>query len=64
MFDALGNVVMAHHTNDGATVTVPYTGPLQAGMYYQLRVTAFDDATPVPCPITNTEDLRGVFFVP
>lgn len=64
VFDALGNVVMDHHTNDGAIVSVPYTGPLQSGMYYQLRVTAFDDATPVPFPITNTEDLRGVFFVP
>ncbi len=64
VFDALGNVVMDQHTNDGAIVTMPYTGPLESGMYYQVRVTAFDDATPVPFPITNTEDLRGVFFVP
>ena len=64
VFDALGNVAMDHHTNDGAIISVPYTGPLQSGMYYQLRVTAFDGATPVPNPISSTEDLRGVFFVP
>lgn len=64
VFDALGDVVMDHHTNDGAIISVPYTGPLESGMYYQLRVTAFDDASPVPFPITSTEDLRGVFFVP
>lgn len=64
VFDALGTAVMDHHTNDGATISVPYTGPLDAGMYYQLRVTAFDGATPTPNAIANTEDLRGVFFNP
>ena len=64
VFDAFGNVVMNHHTNDGAVTSVRYAGPLQPGMYYQVRVTALDDASPVPFSITNTEDLRGVFFVP
>lgn len=64
VFDALGNIAMDHHTNSGAIISVPYTGALQSGMYYQLRVTSFDDASPTPNPIANTEDLRGVFFVP
>lgn len=64
VFDALGNVVMSRRTNDGATVSMAYTGPMQSGMYYQVRVTAYDDAQPTPNQITNTEDLRGVFFVP
>ena len=64
VFDSQGAVVMTHHTNDGAVVSVLYSGPLQSGMYYQLRVTAFDASSPTPFPLTNTEDLRGVFFVP
>jgi hypothetical protein len=64
VFDALGNVAMSRRTGDGATVSMAYTGPMQAGMYYQVRVTAYDDAQPTPFPIANTEDLRGVFFVP
>lgn len=64
VFDALGNVAMDAHTRDGAIVSLPYTGPLVPGMYYQLRVTSFDDANPTPNAIAKTEDLRGVFFVP
>jgi hypothetical protein len=65
VFNALGDVVMDHHTYDGAIISLPYSGtPLTSGMYYQLRVTSFDDATPTPFPISNTEDLRGVFYVP
>ncbi len=41
------------------TVTVPYGGgPLQMGMYYQFRVTSWRDTG----PISQTEDLLGVFF--
>jgi hypothetical protein len=64
VFDALGTVVMDHHTNDGAIVSVPYSGPLDPGMYYQFRITSLDDATPTPNAIANTEDLRGVFYRP
>lgn len=64
VFNALGEITMDHHTNDGAIVSVPYSGALLSGMYYQLRVTSFDDASPTPNPIAKTEDLRGVFFVP
>lgn len=43
------------------TVEVDYAGPaLEAGMYYQFRATSFRDTG----PISQTEDLRGVFFVP
>lgn len=62
VFDALGNVTMDHHTMDGAITSVPYSGPFTAGMYYQFRVTSYDDATPTPFQLANTEDLRGVFF--
>lgn len=64
VFDALGAIVMDHHTNSGATTSVAYTGPLDPGMYYQFRVTSFDDARPTPNALANTEDLRGVFFKP
>lgn len=43
------------------TVNVTYGGPaLEEGMYYQWRVTSFRDTG----PISTTEELRGVFFVP
>lgn len=64
VFDALGEIVMDEHTNSGGTTSIPYTGPLDSGMYYQVRVTSFDDASPTPNAIANTEDLRGVFFAP
>lgn len=64
VFDALGNVTMDHHTMDGAITSVPYSGPLVPGMYYQFRVTSYDDAMPTPFQLASTEDLRGVFFVP
>ena len=42
-----------------ANVTVPYGGsPLQAGMYYQFRVTSWRDDG----PISQTEDLLGTFY--
>ena len=40
-------------------VTVNYDGdPLQSGMYYQFRVTSWK----VDGPISQTEDLLGVFY--
>ena len=35
--------------------------PLRSGMYYQLRVMALDGAGN---PLAQTEDLKGVFFMP
>jgi hypothetical protein len=46
-----------------ATVSVPYSGPLDPGMYYQFRATAWRSPGGTPGPISNTEDLRGVFYV-
>jgi hypothetical protein len=63
VFDALGAIVMDEHTNDGGTISMPYTGPFDPGMYYQVRITSYDDASP-PSALANTEDLRGVFFHP
>jgi hypothetical protein len=45
------------------TVTVPYGGPLDPGMYYQFRATAWRAPGGTAGPISNTEDLRGVFYV-
>lgn len=47
----------------GGNVTVPYAGPMEPGMYYQFRATAWRQAGGTPSPISNTEDLRGVFYV-
>ncbi len=49
----------------GGEVTVTYDGPLEAGMYYQFRATSWRQSGNQPAgPISQTEDLRGVFFVP
>jgi hypothetical protein len=63
VYDALGAIVMDEHAGANAT-SLPYTGPLDPGMYYQVRITAYDDADPTPFPLANTEDLKGVFFSP
>jgi hypothetical protein len=42
------------------SVSVPYDGPLDPGMYYQFRATSWSNND---CPISQTEDLRGVFYV-
>jgi hypothetical protein len=61
VYDALGTLVW-QLSRDGATghdpVTVEFPGPLEAGMYYQFRVTSLKDGV----PISSTEDLKGVFF--
>ena len=50
---------------NGDDVTVAYGGPLEPGMYYQFRATSWRQAgMQSPGPISTTEDLRGVFFVP
>jgi hypothetical protein len=47
----------------GSNVSVPYEGPLDTGMYYQFRATSWRSPGGVPGPISQTEDLRGVFYV-
>jgi hypothetical protein len=47
------------------TVQVLYEGPLEPGMYYQFRANSWRaPGGNNPSPISGTEDLRGVFFVP
>ena len=38
-------------------------GPLDPGMYYQFRATAWRSPGGKPGPVSTTEDLRGVFYV-
>ncbi len=64
VFDAFGNEVWSDlnvpKVSGSATVTVNYAGPaLEQGMYYQFRATSIKDGV----PISNTEDLKGVFFL-
>jgi hypothetical protein len=44
-------------------VSVEYGGPLEPGMYYQFRATAWRSPGGEPGPISATEDLRGVFYL-
>lgn len=62
LYDAFGNLIWENaqvpSVNGGQNVTVPYAGPaLTAGMVYQYRATSVRKE----CPISRTEDLRGVF---
>ncbi len=64
VFDAYGTTVWAHgQTGSGSgPYTATYGGAaLQGGMYYQLRVKALDGAGN---QLSQTEDLKGVFFLP
>jgi hypothetical protein len=64
VLDALGVVVWTADLPEqtgSANVSVAYAGPLDAGMVYQFRVQSEKaDGT----PISATEDLRGVFYLP
>jgi hypothetical protein len=60
VFDAFGNNVWTH-SQSGSEYTATYAGaPLQSGMYYQLRIKAFGGSG----FLSQTEDLKGVFFKP
>jgi hypothetical protein len=64
VYNAYGDLVWENPNIPGASgvneVTEEYGGdPLEVGMYYQFRVTSWRQAG----PISQTEDLRGVFFV-
>lgn len=63
VFDAFGNLVwmFTEPGQSGDDPAVTYAGPaLESGMYYQFRVTSIKDMV----PISRTEDLKGVFFLP
>jgi hypothetical protein len=64
VFDAFGKEVWSDlnvpKVTGSSTVSVPYAGPaLEGGMVYQFRATSIKDGI----PISNTEDLKGVFFL-
>ncbi|HMA95032.1 MAG TPA: hypothetical protein VKP30_20210 [Polyangiaceae bacterium] len=64
VYDAFGNLVWENNAVPGVSgnqnVTVAYAGPaLTPGMVYQYRATSVHKN----CPISRTEDLRGVFRV-
>jgi hypothetical protein len=68
VYDAYGNLTwenqMVPSQSGGDNVTVMYGGPaLTPGMYYQFRATSWRSPGGNPGPISQTEDLRGVFFV-
>jgi hypothetical protein len=48
-----------------ATYSIPYTGTLTPGMFYQFRVHSWDELPPLPVTAAirgSSEDLRGVFM--
>lgn len=61
VYDAFGRLVWETPTDraTGSDPAIGYAGPaLEPGMYYQLRVTSFKAGA----PITQSEDLKGVFY--
>jgi hypothetical protein len=69
VFDALGNDVWDSlklpAVKGSQHVTVKYGGPLDPGMYYQFRVSSWrQPGNGAAAPISTTEDLRGVFYLP
>lgn len=69
VYDAYGNKVWedgAVPKVTGGDVSVTYAGPaLESGMYYQFRATSWrQPGMQEPGPISQTEDLKGVFIAP
>jgi len=67
VYNAYGDLVWEDDNVDrvtgSETVEVQYAGPaLEAGMYYQFRATSWSTGGTTG-PISNTEDLRGVFYL-
>ena len=66
VIDALGQVRMDDFVTETspATYSIPYTGTLTVGMFYQFRVLSWDELPPLPATAAiraASEDLRGVF---
>jgi hypothetical protein len=65
VFDTFGDIIWSDPNipkSTGSDPQVAYAGPpLESGMYYQFRVTSFDANDR---PLSRTEDLKGVFFLP
>lgn len=63
--DQMGETIQVPGVSGSSTVTHQYDGPLEPGMYYQFRVSSWRQAgNKDPAPISSTEDLKGVFFLP
>jgi hypothetical protein len=63
VYDSFGVLVWSHIMEgvSGSDPELTYAGPtLTPGMYYQFRVLS-QKLNPETCPISRTEDLRGVF---
>jgi hypothetical protein len=66
VFDTFGEIFWTVPVpgSSGSNPKVIYEGrALESGMFYQFRVTSFDGKDP-PVPLSMTEDLKGVFFLP
>jgi hypothetical protein len=64
VFDTFGKIIWTVPVpgSSGSNPEVIYEGPaLESGMFYQFRVTSFDGKD---VPLSMTEDLKGVFFLP
>jgi hypothetical protein len=65
VFDTFGEIIWSDPNvpgSSGSDPEVTYGGPaLESGMFYQFRVTSFDGNDR---PLSMTEDLKGVFFLP
>jgi hypothetical protein len=64
VFDTFGEIIWSHSIpgESSSNPEVTYEGPaLESGMFYQFRVTSFDGNER---PLSMTEDLKGVFFLP
>jgi hypothetical protein len=67
VYDAFGNVAWGPLDLPNSTSSNPnvlYAGPLDKGMFYQFKATSLRNTNSGPVPISNTEDLRGVFYMP
>lgn len=68
VYDAFGDLVweaLDVPSGSGDEVSLEYGGPaLQPGMYYQFRATSWRTPGGNPSAISQTEDLRGVFYLP
>lgn len=69
VFDAFGdevwNSLMVPGVSGSATAQVQYAGPLDPGMYYQFRVSSWRAPSGEdPVPIAESENQRGVFYLP
>jgi hypothetical protein len=67
VYDAFGNVAWGPTDLPkftGSNPSIQYAGPLEKGMFYQFKATSWRNSGTSTVNISNTEDLRGVFYMP